>query len=336
MKNYFKFNLTGQILLPVWLLFLVLFVIPYGFVQYKMNSFQNIQKGNPAESLQALGSIFKLYGVMLVLAVVEYVFFYFIGKIIIRGIAYNGKQFSFEGQFGKFFGIVVSGFLLTIITLGIYSPWYITKMYHFFTKNTNCDSSDFTFKGKGSDLFVIITCTLIIPLVIIGIVAGITGFFMAAARGSVSPAMTGQHSVMYTVLFFLAIIILMIPYIYYVYNWMANIKYKNYDIQWETGFWSSSAKIAQEIFLSIITVGIYSPLAGLKLYSYFSERTIARSETVTKKFGYDIEPMKDFLFIWGQNLLGIITLGIYYPWAFCKIYNRILGKTYSEVIETAE
>jgi uncharacterized membrane protein YjgN (DUF898 family) len=117
---------------------------------------------------------------------------------------------------------------------------------------------------------------------------------------------------------------------------MANIKFKNYDIQWETSFWSSSAKIALEIFLSVITLGIYLPLAGLKLYQYFSERTIARSETCTKKFGYDIEPLNDFLFLWGQYLLAIITLGIYYPWALCKISDRILGKTYAEVIETEE
>jgi len=30
--------------------------------------------------------------------------------------------------------------------------------------------------------------------------------------------------------------------------------------------------------------------------------------------------------------LTIITLGIYYPWAYCNITGRILSKTYTEQI----
>jgi uncharacterized membrane protein YjgN (DUF898 family) len=101
-------------------------------------------------------------------------------------------------------------------------------------------------------------------------------------------------------------------------------------ITWKTEFWPSCGKIASEILLSVITVGIYYPLALVRLYKYFTEKTIASGNNRELKFAYDADQAGDFLFIWGQNLLTIITLSIYYPWALCKITKRILSKTYVE------
>ena len=109
---------------------------------------------------------------------------------------------------------------------------------------------------------------------------------------------------------------------------MVNISYKDYIISWETKFWNSYAKIALEIILSIVTVGIFAPLAMVRLYEYFADKTYAISGDAKLKFGYEIDQLNDFLFIWGQMLLTIITLSIYYPWAYCKIRKRILSKTY--------
>jgi uncharacterized membrane protein YjgN (DUF898 family) len=83
-----------------------------------------------------------------------------------------------------------------------------------------------------------------------------------------------------------------------------------------------------QILLTIITLGIYFPLAYLKLYKYFIEKTIAIKESETLHFGFDLENGKDFIFIWGQTLLSVITLGVYYPWAYCKIGKRFLNKTF--------
>jgi uncharacterized membrane protein YjgN (DUF898 family) len=124
--------------------------------------------------------------------------------------------------------------------------------------------------------------------------------------------------------------IIMIPYMYLAYRWMVNIKYKSYIIKWETKFWNSCGKIALELLLSVITVGIYFPMAALKLYKYFAERTFAKSGETKRKFGFEADNIKDFLFIWGQILLTIITLGIYYPWFICKLGTKILDRTYLE------
>jgi hypothetical protein len=134
----------------------------------------------------------------------------------------------------------------------------------------------------------------------------------------------------------IATIFIAIPFMYLRYKWLVNVKYKDYRIQWNTDFWSSCKTIFVQVGLAVITIGIYYPLAMVKLYHYFAQKTIAVSENQTKKFGYDIEPQADFLFIWGQSLLTIFTLGIYYPWAYCKVIGRIMSKTYTEDVQIAE
>ncbi|MBV5283156.1 MAG: DUF898 family protein [Paludibacter sp.] len=331
MKNYFQFKLNGKDVLPVWLLFMVLFLIPYILVQIKIQGFRS-HSADAHGAMEAVGGIFKWYGVMIFLLVVEYSILFFFAKLVIEAIEFKETSLQFIGKFGQFLKILIPGFILTIITLGIYGPWFYADICRFFAKSTSHDSNSFEFKGKGGDLFLIVLLAVILPM--IAIIASFTIFtFKNLAQGT---STTPSHIALMPIMMFIMILIIFIPYIYFLYKWLVNFKFKEYSIKWRTDFWSSVGKIAIELFLSAITVGIYLPLAGLKLYSYFSERTIASSKSVSKRFGYDIDPMNDFLFIWGQYLLTIITLGIYYPWAFCKISSRILNKTYLEEIEVAE
>lgn len=195
-------------------------------------------------------------------------------------------------------------------------------MLSFFVDNSSYDSNKLEFKGKGGELFLIMLITFFIPYVFIMI---LTVLFTMANNMQESPTTSGILQVVTT--------FIMIPYMYFMYKWMINIKYKSYSIVWQTDAWDACGKIFVQVLLSVITFGIYYPLAIVKLYKYFAEKTVATSENKVKKFGYDIEPGDDFLFIWGQILLTIVTLGIYYPWAGCKITSRILGKSYSEEIE---
>jgi len=330
MKNYFKFNLTGNKLLPVWIVFMVFFLIPYVYVQFKLQGLKD-QSTDPHEVMNRLGEMLQWYGFMFLLIVVEYIILFFIAKLAIEAIEFKEKSLSFAGKINGYLSVLVPGFLLSLITLGIYSPWFMVKMINFFAKNSSYESDSFEFKGKGGDLFVLILITLIIPMMFV--MSGIMIFaFTMGMKGTMPTEALGQFSGV-AIIMMLAVILIVIPFMYNYYKWIVNFSFKNYSIKWETNFWSSVATILGQVLLSIITIGIYVPLAYLRLLNYFAGKTIARSEISSKKFGYDIEPGDDFLFIWGQLLLTIITLGIYYPWAFCKVLNRVLGKSYSEEIE---
>ncbi len=313
MKDYFKFNLKAQKLLPVWLTFLVLFIVPYVFLILKVKDI--IRPDHPT-------GIFVFYGILILLLLIAYAIIFYIIKLTIEGVEFKGKSFVFGGTFGQFMAKFIPGLFFTIITLGIYSPWFITKIQKFFVDNTSHDSNNLTFAGKAGKLFKILFFTTFLPIMVLMIVMVFIGY----KNNNFEPKTFSLYTNVLT-------LFIMIPYMYYIYKWMVNVRFKEYTIRWETKFWHSSGKILLEIFLSVITVGIYYPYAGLRLYKYFMGKTFAVSESSRKGFGYDLEAGKDFLFLWGQLLLTLITLGIYYPWACCKITDRILSKTYTEQIE---
>jgi len=314
MKNYFKFNLTGQKLLPVWLAFYVLFLAPYVVI---ISQAKKIQPGGGGD----YSAYSYILPAILFLMLINFAITYFIAKLTIEGIEFKEKPVVFNGTFGRYVVVILVGLFFSIITLGIYIPWFIRNVNRFFGNNSSLNDNPFEFKGKGGELFLILLVTFFIPYVII---IAISTLYKLA---NPSLAITGLIQLVTT--------FVMIPYMYYFYKWMVNLRYKGYSIVWETDSWEACGKMAGQIGLCVITLGIYTPAAVIKLYKYFTERTVAISETGKKKFNYDIEPMADFLFLWGQTLLIIVTLGIYYPWASCKMVSRILGKTSLEEIEAA-
>ena len=312
MKNYFAFNLKPQRFITVWILFLVLFMVPY--VYFVLNIKNIIQPHQPS-------TILEFYGILVLIIVLSYAMIFYMVKLTIEGIEFKGESFVFEGTFGQFIGKFILGLFLTIITLGIYSPWFITKMQKFFVDNTSHDSNNLIFGGTAGKLFKIMFFATFLPIMALIIVL----VSIQIKTGSYDQKTVGYYTNLIT-------FVILIPYLYYLYKWMVNVTFEDYIIHWETSFWNSFGKILLEIFLSVITIGIYYPYARLRLYKYFVDRTFANSENSRRGFGYELEPQKDFLYIWGQILLTIITLGIYYPWAYCNITGRILSKTYTEQI----
>lgn len=308
MKNYFGFTLTGKKLLPIWLIFYFLFIVPYVTLILQMKKIQ------PGASPSGMLFLFLFF-----LILIAFFITFYLAKLMIENFQYKDNPISFNGKFGKFVGLVLGGLVLSIITLGIYMAWFIRNMHRFFVNNSVFENEPFKFQGKGGRLFVILLLTIFLPILVLTII--MTKVFM-----------TNPEHVSSSYIFIQQIItwIIMIPYMYFIYKWMVNIDYKSYNIRWETEFWNSCGKLALEIFLSIITIGIYFPLAIIKLYAYFTERTIAQSGDIKRKFGFDKDNVNDFLFIWGQTLITIITLGFYYPWAISKIGTRILNRTYLE------
>jgi len=308
MKNYFGFSLTGKKLLPIWLIFYFLFIVPYVMLIIQI---KNVQPGEKPSAM--------LFLYLFPLILIAFFITFYMVKLMIENVRYNDIPIRFNGKFGRFIGLVLGGLALSIITLGIYMAWFVRNMQRFFVDNSVYENQPFKFRGKGDKLFVILLLTIFLPMVVLTII--MTRLLLA------NP---GQVSSSYMIIQQVITWIIMIPYTYLLYKWMVNIDYKSYHIRWETEFWNSCGKLALEMLLCIVTLGIYFPMASIKLYAYFAERTVARSGELKRKFGFDKDNINDFLFIWGQTLLTILTLGIYCPWAISKIGKRILGRTYLE------
>lgn len=302
MKNYFDFSLTGKRLLPIWIFLYLVVFIPYTINSYQMNLSSIAPKP------------LNLLLLFLIMMVGYLAIFYFI-KIAIESVRFKENNIHFDGRFMTYVGKVLPGVVLSIITLTIYMAWFFKDLSKFFYNNSTLNADRFQFMGKGGRLFLILMLTMFLPITILTI-------FSTKIINSTNQSVIGF------ILFEGIMMIIMIPYIYFFYKWMIDFQYKGYRIKWKTKFVDSFIKILIEFFLTIITCGIYLPMVYLRLFKYFSERTFAESEDATMQFGFEFEAKKDFLFIWGQILLTIITLGIYYPWAFSKIGKRFLTKTY--------
>ena len=69
------------------------------------------------------------------------------------------------------------------------------------------------------------------------------------------------------------------------------------------------------LFLEIITGGLYTPWALVKMWQFKAEHTVMNNQEV--KFNGTGGELLKLLLI--QLPLIIITLGIYFPWALCRI-----------------
>jgi hypothetical protein len=171
---------------------------------------------------------------------------------------------------------------------------------------------------------------------------------MSAKSGGGSPTTV----TLLVLLFYIVFLIALMFFVYLNYKWLVQIRWNGRTILWKTDFWKSVGMIVGQTLLSIVTVFIYLPAASLRLYRYFTARTVMLSadsgaqpeDAASRKprsgtqdagdeighLGFDGPLGRGFLVIWGQLLLTIITIGIYLPWAYARIFRWVAKYTYYE------
>jgi uncharacterized membrane protein YjgN (DUF898 family) len=92
------------------------------------------------------------------------VFYGIVGLLIIVAIngarkyrmsrsAFRGIRFSFHGELGSYFVLMVRGILFSIFTLGFYMPYFANQRRAFLVDNALYGSEPFLYDGEGKDLF---------------------------------------------------------------------------------------------------------------------------------------------------------------------------------------
>lgn len=79
--------------------------------------------------------------------------------------SWRGIFFSFRGSMKEFIKIFISGSLLSVITFGLYYPFFETKKHGFMVSHSYFGNQKFEFDGRGRDLFrsYLLTLLLILP-----------------------------------------------------------------------------------------------------------------------------------------------------------------------------
>ena len=307
MKNYLKFNLTGEKLFPVLFLIMVLIFVPVCFIAWEVTQYNLI---NNKEALM-------LIPIVLLFLILPFLLCYYVEKMKIESFEFNGISVEFTGTFKEFAKVFFIGLLLSIVTVGVYLPWFMKNMQKFFVNNASYEGYRPEFLGKGFKLFLIITLLAFLP-----------GITVSLMQKSILMFHNPLLILLIGGLVTLIRIIIMMPFYYFQYRWYFDARFKGLTILWNTDTWDAILEMMKQSLLMFFTFGIYLPVGYMKLYKYFAERTVAVNENENYRLGYDLEPMADFKFIWGQALMTIITIGIYFPWAYCKVMSRVVGKTY--------
>lgn len=66
--------------------------------------------------------------------------------------SWRGIRFSFRGDYGDFFSMYAIGAVLTVLSLGLYYPYFHANMRRYVVKETRFGNRTFEFTGEGGDL----------------------------------------------------------------------------------------------------------------------------------------------------------------------------------------
>lgn len=203
---------------------------------------------------------------------------------------------SFTGKGGTYFGIVIVNWLLTIVTLGIYHPWAKARTLKYMYGSTVFNDDQFVFHGTGKEMFIGYLKTLLILLVLFAIAI------------SFSLADMQVVGIVIAYLLFFAFIPLAIHGSYR-YR-MSRTTWRGIRFGYRGDKWVLFGNMLKWLFLSLITLGIYSAWMEVKMRKYIFSNVRAGSAS----FSYEADGGRLFWIIIKGYLLTIITLGIYMFW----------------------
>jgi uncharacterized membrane protein YjgN (DUF898 family) len=219
-------------------------------------------------------------------------------------------RMSFEGAGGELFGKTIGGLLLSMITAGIYAPWFMCSLLAYYCDKSNISTAAgpmrLSFRGKGGSLFGVLFVGGLLTTLTAGIYA--PWFVCKLARYFTENTVAqGQDGRTYRLHF--------------------------------TGEGGSlfGTWIVTALLLGI-TFGIYTPWAMCKMRRWFFERAqILENEQPAGQLGFVGEGGSLFGTWLGGAFLTLITVGIYSSWfkvSLNQFYYRntritLHGRTYA-------
>jgi uncharacterized membrane protein YjgN (DUF898 family) len=84
-------------------------------------------------------------------------------------LRYGDLRFSFDGRLGDYFVLNLRGFCLTLITLGIYSGWWLADLQRFRYNHLNLDGSRFSLDIKTGEYISLLAGNFFIILFTLGL-----------------------------------------------------------------------------------------------------------------------------------------------------------------------
>jgi uncharacterized membrane protein YjgN (DUF898 family) len=220
-------------------------------------------------------------------------------------------RFSFFGEGGPLFFLLLKNVLLTIVTLGIYAAWAKTNRRKFVWSNVELFGHRFVYTGTGEEIFIGYLKVLGCYAVFIGAVT---------LAGLVSKDM---QLVVQTVL--IIPFVILVPFAIY---WsraylLSRTTWRGIRFSLTPGAGPFVKAFVVGYFLTLLTLGIYAPIWNNKLRRILTNNT--RFGNVA--FQYDGDGEEVFWLSVKGVLLTIVTLGIYAFWFEASLQRYYFNHT---------
>lgn len=236
-------------------------------------------------------------------------------------LSVEGKSFSFGGDTNAYLMLNVRGFLLSVVSLGIYLPWYTRDVLDYLARETSFEGESARFTGKPVRLLLIILGFFALLVVLaVGLIGALVGNM--AVSGARVPSLQALIPV------FLVAIAVMAPFLYLVYAWMVQFSWKGLKIRWTTQVLPASAVVLGQLVLTLLSLGLWWPGATLVLYRYFARHTVVEDEAgAVVRFDFEGAIREGWGYLWVQSLLTLVTLGFYGAWSGPNVTRWIASRT---------
>jgi len=211
---------------------------------------------------------------------------------------------SFVGQGGELFVIFLKNIFLTIITLGIYTPWAKTNLRKFFVGHIKLNEDRFRFTGTGYELFI-------------GWLILMGGYIVLSIVSSILSYIFLPLTIIITIIYPLGLGLLIYKSKDYLYK-KSEYKSIRFGLNYE-----HLNDFVLFFFLGILaipfTLGLILPWWTNKLRHI----TLNDLQWGSMKFQYTGET-KDY---YVHFIFVVLTLGLYYPWYCSNVTRYVASKT---------
>ncbi len=301
----FDFQLSAWKLLPLWLLYVLLFIVPFQSILWESFSL-----------LDWRSFFYFIIAYLIFLLYFQLTFWYVIYKLIVGHIIIRGEAVKFKGSALKYIQHLILGSIYMLPSFGLYLPFFVKQLYSYLVKKTSYNGIRLRFSGKVWKLICVILFSYLVPIA--GIVYAFFRFVTAHPLSVLDAAQYAWH----------AINLIWLPASYFTFKWMCDIVYLDQRWQLRSSVWNDLLFFLQMAILTLLTFGLYLPMAMIKIYAYLVHGIRLKARGKQPMIQYRSEDWTDYSFVLKNLIFCVITFGFYVPWAVCNTIQYLLNRTY--------
>lgn len=333
MRNFFSSDLKGG---NIWWPVLLLWLMLAGDATYNIISAPARAAALPFYAMPLAwsmgGRILIEAALFVVTGIAVFALLLVLVKAFVGSITYRDRRFETEIEWRPYMNMVVKGVLLSAITLGIYSPWFLASWLRYVSSNINHGYNYLSFRGNGMTLFGIVVLSCVLPVLVLMFLASLLiGVGSTSTLFGVAPLAVTSMMPLYALLIVVALLLVIGLYYVLYYRWLIDLGYGDKSVRLDVKLFDAAMFVVGQLLLTICTLCLYAPAAVFRIYRYFVSRTVVGDSLQEARLGFVFNTWRDWGWLLLQLLLLTVTAGIYAPWFYAKVVRRFAAQTYAQI-----